>query len=110
MNEYMKTLNKKPWDNYYIKLGIYAITTLSLGSIGIYALTQYMEEYTITSKIGQGLETGQIPTQKEMIKFIQYFPIQAKEVILEAMKDGMTEDEVREVYAYYKEYNGIGEK
>lgn len=93
-----------------VSLITYAVTTIILGSVGIYAFTNFMDQYNATGRIGKDLEQGYVITQAEAMKLVQCFPSVARDVILERIKDGMTEEEVREVYAYYKEYSNIDYK
>lgn len=104
-------ISKDKWaKKYRIRLITYAVTTLTLGSIGIYTFTNFMEQYNRTGRIGKALEEGYAITQAEAMKLMHSFPSRARESILEAMKDGMTEEEIKEVYAYYKEYSNIEDK
>lgn len=101
----MKTWKRQSRNYYYTRMITYAVCTLTLGSLGIYSLVSYMEERNITSQIATVLvEEGNI-SQKEAIMLIQHFPAEVREAIIEKIKDGLTTETVREVYAYYKEYN-----
>ncbi|MEG0014321.1 MAG: hypothetical protein RR324_06495 [Cellulosilyticaceae bacterium] len=106
----MKILKNKWAKKYQIRLITYAVTTLTLGTIGIYTFTNFMEQYNRTGRIGKALEEGYAITQAEAMKLIQSFPRRAREYVLEAVQDGMTEEEIKEVYAYYKEYSNIEDK
>lgn len=83
----------------------YALCTLALGSVGIYSLVSYMEGRNMTSQIVTVLvEEGSI-SQEEAVMLIQHFPAEVREAIIEKIKNGLTTETVREVYAYYKEYS-----
>lgn len=101
----MRKLEKNKYKLYYIKLIGYAILTLIGGIMGIYTLTYYLEDRTVTAKIGQAIQAGEIISEEEILKFIQHFPITTKKIIIETIRDGITQEDVQEVYAYYKEYN-----
>lgn len=103
----MKRLEKNQHKLYYIKLIGYAILALIGGGIGIYTLTYYLEDRTVTAKIGQAIQAGETISEKDILKFIQHFPIATKDIIIDAIRDGVTQEDVQEVYTYYQEYNEI---